>query len=77
MSKVKKFSATQFISDIVSAVDKYGEEHVDIIMDVGRDVMYLSYHSLNDSYNLSKDYPLMSSKAIKTANDFNIGWSEI
>lgn len=66
-----------FVTELVMAIDKYGEEHVDIIIDTENDSAYLSYHSTNNSFNISENYPLSPFNFISIADNFNVGWSEI
>lgn len=82
MTKFKEKNAAfykyqEFVKDIVLAVDKYGEEHVDAVIDEENNRVYLSFHSLNNSFSISNNHTLDELNVIEIADDFNIGWFEI
>lgn len=67
----------EFENDLLKAVDEYGEEHVDIILDYETGFMYGNYHSYNDSYPLTNKYQIDRLNAINLADELGIGWAEL
>lgn len=51
-----------FKQEIMSVINKYGEEHIDIAIE--GNIVYGFYHSDCDSFNVTQDYTLSSLKGI-------------
>ena len=68
MNKLKK--------ELEVAINEYGEDHIDIVLDSETGFMYGSYHSLNDSFAVTNNYQLVRFSGIELADELNIGWSE-
>lgn len=65
--------------ELIKAVNSYGQDHVDLIMSNNEGVYYGVYHSGNNSFGVTKDYPIecLSSKvAIALSNKLGIGFCE-
>lgn len=52
----------RFKKEITAAVEKYGEDHVDVILD-DRTCVYGIYHSRNNSFPVTEEYPKRLAKA--------------
>lgn len=68
---------SNFVIELEKALLKYSKHRIDVIIDEEKNVMYGSYHSLKDSFPVTKNYQLDKKKAIKIADAYHVGWSEI
>lgn len=66
----------EFMNELNDAIDEYGEESVDIIVNREQGYMYGCYHSENDSFPVTESYPL-ESNYVSIANNLNIGHAEL
>lgn len=61
--------------EITSAVGKYGEDHIDVVLDDGS-VVYGIYHSRNNSFPVTEKYPkrFVETESVRAyANRIGIG----
>lgn len=65
--------------ELIKAINSYGQDHVDLIRSNNGGVCYGIYHSRNNSFGVTKDYPiesLSSKEAITLSNKLGIGFCE-
>lgn len=64
-------------TELMIGVDKYGEDHIDLVMDTDNNIVYGGFHSERDSFAITKDYKLQEEDAIKLSNELDIGYFEL
>lgn len=63
--------------ELMVGIGKYGEEHIDLVMDTDNNIVYGGLHSERDSFAITKKYKLQTEEAIKLSNEMDIGYFEL
>lgn len=66
-----------FKKELVFAINKYGDNNIDIVMDTDKSIAYGGFHSDRDSFSVTQSYTIKSIDATRLSNELNIGYFEL
>lgn len=65
-------------TELMNGVGRYGENHIDLVVDKESNIVYGTYHSERDSFPVTNNYNLLAEKDIKRlCNELDIGYFEV
>lgn len=63
--------------ELINGIEKYGEDHIDLVMNTENNTVYGGFHSERDSFAVTKDYQLQEAEATKLCSELDIGYFEL